>query len=57
MTAMFGMPGHLELLIIGLMCLLFLVAPVAIIAIVLLVTKSQQKRPPDISPNDERPAS
>ncbi len=39
MLAMFGMPGPLEMLIMGLLCLMMVGVPVIIIAVVLLVNR------------------
>ena len=36
---MFGMPGHLELLIIGMLCLLTVGVPIIVLVIVLWVTR------------------
>ena len=40
MLAMFGMPGHLELSIIGMVCLMMIGVPVIVIAVVLYANKN-----------------
>ena len=42
MLAAFGMPGHIELLIIGLICLMMVGIPVVIIAVVLLIIRKHR---------------
>ncbi|MDA1055822.1 MAG: hypothetical protein O3C40_35985 [Planctomycetota bacterium] len=42
MLAMFGMPGHLELLILGLLCLMMVGVPTIIVAVVLWINQKNR---------------